>query len=282
MIHQRLFAQRLPVIGRIHRIQIGLNLRILQRRQHVFRQRGLIVNDFLRSYFYQFADQRVQIMAIFQMHAGQLSGSNIPVRNAHLCLRGEHRCDKNIFVILGGTGDVYGSRRNDSNHLPANQALCLRRILHLFANGHLVTALHQLGNVGIRRMEPEPRTWVPVQTAGPAGKGQFSSPGRRFWHHRKTARRSPPAETKIRQSGFSSLICRYCCIIGDNAIIISFFIPFYSLFQSVQIRISFLNHVRNPARPFFKNGFFAVIRKFTFCLAGKKQIFDISFRPLYR
>ena len=177
MIHQCLFAQSLPVVRRIHRIQVGLNLRILQRRQDVLRQRGFVVNDLLRSYFYQFADQGIQIVAVFQMHAGQLSGSDIPVRNAYLRLRGEHRCDKNIFVILGGTGDVYGSRRDDSNHLPANQALCLRRILHLFADGHLVAALHQLWNVGIRRMERNPAHGCPLlQAAGPAGKGQLQFP----------------------------------------------------------------------------------------------------------
>ena len=54
-----------------------------------------------------------------------------------------------VGLIGNGIFKKNGARRDDTNHIPLHQPLCLLRILQLLTDSHFVALGHQPGNIGI-------------------------------------------------------------------------------------------------------------------------------------
>ena len=73
-----------------------------------------------------------------------------------------------------------GSRRNDPDHLPAHQSLRQLRILHLFADGHLVALSHKAAQIPFHRMIRDAAHGRPLlKPAVLSGKRDLKLPGSR-------------------------------------------------------------------------------------------------------
>ena len=141
---------------------------------------------------------------VAEAHAG---AGGVPVDGA----------DVVVAPLLQHGGGHHRAGGDDADDVPIHQALGGGRILHLLADSHLVPLGDQPGNIGVGGVVGHPAhggalilRLAPV----PAGQGQLQLPGRQLGVLVEHLVKITQPEKNRMQSGCSSFMRRYCCIMG--------------------------------------------------------------------